>query len=101
VFGKASAMPLALTSWLWPCQIRKFLISIFYLFEIKFSFQVWQGPEQGYQHQRLNYRLAKPKMTQKNFQKQKIKLNKIFKFSLKHFKFDGPAAKSSAPTAWL
>jgi hypothetical protein len=64
MFSKAIAMPSALTSWLWPCQTRKFIFSIFYLSEIKFSFQVWQGLQQGCQHQRLNYRPAKHEMLQ-------------------------------------
>jgi hypothetical protein len=65
MFNKASAMPSALTSWLRPCQTRKFLFSSFYLFEIKFSFQVWQGPQQGCQHQWLNCRPTKLEMLQK------------------------------------
>jgi hypothetical protein len=72
MFNKASAMPLALTSWLQPCQTQKFLFSSFYLFEINFFFQVWQGPQEGYQHQRLNCRPAKLEMVQKKFLKQKI-----------------------------
>jgi hypothetical protein len=71
-------MPSALTSWLRPCQTENFFFSFFYLFEIKFSFQVWQGPQQGCQHQQLNCRLAKLEMLQKKFPKQKI--NKEIKF---------------------
>jgi hypothetical protein len=70
MFNKASSMPLALTSWLRPCQTQKFLFSFIYLFEIKFSFQVWQGPQEGYQHQRLNCRPAKLEMLQKIILKQ-------------------------------
>jgi hypothetical protein len=67
MFSKASTMPSALTSWLRPYQTRKFLFSLFYLFEIKFSFQVWQGPQQGCQHQWLNYKPVKLEILQKNF----------------------------------
>jgi hypothetical protein len=101
MFSKASTMPSALTSWFQPCQTRKLLFSFFYLFEIKFSFQVWQGPQQGYQHQRLNCRPAKPEMLQKKILKQKINKEIKLTFSLKYFKFDRPTAKQSAPMAWL
>jgi hypothetical protein len=70
IISKAFAMPSALTSWLWPCQTGKFLFSFFYLFEIKFYFQVWQGPQQGCQHQRLNCRPAKLETLQKKIPKQ-------------------------------
>jgi hypothetical protein len=62
MFSNAFAMPSALMSWLWPCQTHKFLFSFFYLFEIKYSFQVQQGPQQGCQHQWLNCRPAKHEM---------------------------------------
>jgi hypothetical protein len=81
MFSKASVMPLAMTSWLQPYQIQKYLFSNFYLFEIKFSFQVWQGPQPGYQHHRLNCRLAKLEMLQNKIsktKKQKIKKIQIF-----------------------
>jgi hypothetical protein len=94
-------MPSALTFWLQLCQTRKFLFSFIYLFEINLFFQVWQGPQQGYQHQRLNCRPAKLEMLQKKFLKQKINNEIKFKYSLKHFKFDGFAAKQSALLAWL
>jgi hypothetical protein len=71
MFSKASVMPSALTSWLRPCQTQKYLFSNFYLFEIKFSFQVWQSPQLGYQHQRLNYTPVKLEMLQNKISKTK------------------------------
>jgi hypothetical protein len=77
MFSKASAMPSTLTSWLWPCQTWKFSSSFFYLFEIKFSFQVWQDPQQGCLHQRLNCRPAKLEMLQQNSKNKNKKIKKI------------------------
>jgi hypothetical protein len=82
MFSKASVMPSALTSWLRPCQTRKYLFSIFNLFKIKFSFQVWQGPQPGYQHQWLNCRPAKLEMLQNKISKTKKQKNKKISNSL-------------------
>jgi hypothetical protein len=62
----------------WALPNSEFSFFFFYLFEIKISFQVWQGPQQGCQHQRLNCRPTKLEMLQNKFPKQKI--NKEIKF---------------------
>jgi hypothetical protein len=53
-----------------------------------------QGPQPGCQHQWLNCKPAKLEMLQNKISKtKKNKKIKKFKFSLKHFKFGGLAAK--------
>ena len=72
-------MPLALTSWLWPCQTRKYLFSIFYLFEFYF-FPSLASLQSCYQHQRLKRKPTKLESFRKTFHKQKDK--KILKIQI-------------------